>query len=266
MSIDAGVCLIKQPDRGAGKRTRMSAGIFMPKRKGGDPDMVAVTAVLTGKAPFAGFPGMAPGVSEPALAMCLRAAAWFVSSPLRNYLPKRQARDFLPFLQPRSCHLTHRCKIVKRIFREKPAGIPAKGDKKKRGRRRKVEPARSIELRILTDWMLTAEIDIALFPGVNEANIRELFVKAGERIGLGMYRPQQRGDFGTFELTELRIVSGAWPAPLPPDVEKEAVVEAAAEVAETVAQEIAASGETEDDEDVGDHFSIKAAKDDLDGL
>ena len=265
MSIDAGVCLIKQPDRSAGKRTRMSAGIFMPKRKGGDPDMVAVTAVLTGTAPFAGSPGMVPGVSEPTLAMCLRAAAWFVSSPLKDYLPKRQARDFLPFLQPRSCRLTHRRKIVKRVFREESAGISAKGDKKKRGRRIAAEPARAVELRVLTDWTLTAEIAIALFPGVNEANIRELFVKAGERIGLGMYRPQQGGDLGTFELTELRIVSGVWPAPLPPAAEKEAVAEAAAEVAETVAQELAASGDYED-KGVGDPFSDEAAEDDLDGL
>ena len=75
MSIDAGVCLIKQPDRNAGKRTRMSAGTWMGEEKDCDRGLVVVEAVLTGKAPFAGFPGMAPSVSEPVLAMCLRAAA-----------------------------------------------------------------------------------------------------------------------------------------------------------------------------------------------
>jgi len=248
MSIDAGVCYIKQPDRSSGKRTRMSAGTWMGEERDGDRGLVVVEAVLTGNAPFAGFPGMAPRVSEPALAMCLRAAAWFVGSPLRNYLPKQRARDFLPFIQPRSCRLIHKRKIVKRIFREEPYGNPAKG-KKKRGRPSAVEATRSIELRVLTDWTLTAEIAVALFPGVNEANIRELIAVAGERIGLGMYRPQQNGKFGTFKLAELRVASGAWPRP-PANLTDEAAkaAEAAKDVARTVAESIAASGEAEDDD------------------
>ena len=264
MSIDAGVCLIKQPDRNAGKRTRMSAGTWMGEEKDCDRGLVVVEAVLTGKAPFAGFPGMAPSVSEPVLAMCLRAAAWFASSPLRDYLPTRQARDFLPFIQLRFCRLIHKCKIVKRIFREEQAVISSKG-KKKRDRRIAVEPARSVKLNVLTDWTLVAEIAIALFPGVNEANIRELFAKAGERIGLGMYRPQQGGELGTFDLSELRIVSGAWPAPLPPAAEKEAVAEAVHAVANTVAKSIAASGEEEDDEGSADASDSADEKDDEGG-
>jgi len=230
----------------------MSAGIFMDKGKDGDRKLVVLEAVLTGTAPFAGFPGMAPGVSEPTLAMCLRAAAWFVSSPLRDYLPKRQARDFLPFIQPRSCHLTHRCKIVKKIFREESSSTSTKATNK-RGRRNVAEQARTVKLSVLKDWMLTAQITVAHFAGVNEANIRELITKAGERIGLGMYRPQQGGKFGTFKLAELRVISGVWPTPLPPAEEREAVTEAVQAVAETVAESMAAFGEVNDDEDPSDN-------------
>jgi len=240
----------------------MSAGTWMGEEKDSDRGLVVVEAVLTGKAPFAGFPGMAPSVSEPVLAMCLRAAAWFVSSPLRDYLPTRLARDFLPFIQLRSCRLIHKRKIEKRIFHEGQAVISRK---KKRDRRIAAEPARSVKLNVLTDWMLAAEIAIALFPGVNEANIRELFAKAGERIGLGMYRPQQGGELGTFELTELRIVSGAWPAPLPPAMEKVAVAEAVHAVANTVAESIAASGEAEDDEGSADASDSADEEDDESG-
>lgn len=47
------------------------------------------------------------------------------------------------------------------------------------------------------EWCITVTIDIA-DQEVGELTIRELFDKAGRRVGLGDFRPQRKGIFGQF--------------------------------------------------------------------
>ena len=185
------------------RKYRRSAGFWLGENK----NQVTVETVLTGTAPFVvqsipGFENDPPSVSEPAFAMCLRAAAWHVSS-LSAYLPIERAMDFLPFVQVQACCLEYRRPIVEKMFR---VGEPG-------GR----SSARPIKLRTLNEWTLRAKTIFALFPGVTETSIRELIEAAGTHIGLGMFSPKHKierenreGAYGSFALAKFETLSGAW--------------------------------------------------------
>ena len=164
---------VNRPARNAGKRRRRTAGYWM----GDGKDQVAVEAIIAGTAPyvvpsFPGFDNDPPSVSEPAFAMCLRAAAAYVGSSLSAYLPTKKAGDFLPFIQFNRCGLIHKGKITSKLFRIEPSAIPTK--KKRSGKQSMDDVIKPIRLRVLNEWTLNAEIVFALFPGVTEASSTSL--------------------------------------------------------------------------------------------
>ena len=242
---------VNRPARNAGKRGRRTAGYWM----GDGKDQVVVEAVITGTAPyvvplFPGFDNDPPSVSEPAFAMCLRAAAAYVSSPLSAYLPTNRAGDFLPFIQLNRCGLACKGKITNKRFRIESSATLSKT---KRSRKPTTEEIETIRLRVLGNWTLAAEIVFALFPGVTEANIRELIAVAGTRIGLGKFRPQQEGAFGSFTLTEMKVIAGAWPSLATNAADELVAARAAARnVLRDIARASALSDEEEDGEDSAD--------------
>jgi len=58
------------------------------------------------------------------------------------------------------------------------------------------------------DWAftITAEVDLT---ETSETTIRELFDKAGSRVGLGGFRPQRKGPFGRFVITSWSVAEAA---------------------------------------------------------
>jgi hypothetical protein len=130
-----------------------------------------------------------PLIGECALAACLRAAASFVK-PIKHYSPSRTAGGFLPFLQVERCVAS--CVARRRVASEKIEG--------------------AFET-VYSGWRLEAELNIAHSQGVSEETIRELIAVSGYRIGLGLHSPYWKGSSGTFVLSSLTLVSGAWPPP-----------------------------------------------------
>lgn len=57
-------------------------------------------------------------------------------------------------------------------------------------------------------WQITLEVNLDTAPpfGVKPEVVKELFVIAGKKVGLGSYRPTRKGDFGMFNVVGWEIV------------------------------------------------------------
>lgn len=140
-----------------------------------------------------------PSVAEPVFSMCLRAAAHYSGSMLKRYVPKKDTRDFLPFL------MVDKCTLKFEEFRRTnvPIVITDSGGKE--------EVVGHEPMNRVDGWSIDAEIVIAHFPGVDYHGIMTLFEKAGTEVGLGAQRPHNGGKFGTFQLADIKEISGKWP-------------------------------------------------------